>query len=732
MPPRKSLKRKASSELDEQQQGQQSQPAQQQQQDQTTVATIEHSDAEATFGPLFDGLQFDPHTLDQENLEEHRRRWQLRRDLAELSLRPEGFLFPWVTSTGRTVTAPLLTPPASQVIQREDGSWYRVPRMDGSPAPYSQAWYQEYLRTSGLPAYFLRPRHLAMLLDDDESVHLQRHNVPSARAAVPPPRDYLELRYPASPLWPAPAHSTYLLGELSEDRFASLIRHFPAIGVDTFPYNVFVFPGGNLGFYTLGEVHDLPTISEAEVNWVELDQGTMVPASYHRESIGPHPFSYVNQASAREMLIQSAINDHAVINPMEEIPGLGQVEFLSEGDRLEAQRRGYATAQDVSMARRRGELAVGTGINAGPVVIFRPDPEYLNPVEDPQGPGAWRFLTSDGETSNANFAAIQFGGSRGLPARPSARQIRQLGQLFIQEGRNNLAAQIDVVWVPGAEDVEDDVDLALNEADLEDEEGDEELIQPPRSPRHNPDGLIVDPTNNDGIPGGEHDQTGEWAEHQTMRRLGGRIVTIDRSRAWLNHPEDHKLWCYGHKGWTKWKKWQTMDWFKKEDVAKLNKHREQTHSYKRSKWPALRKEKRVDYRLVELKFAMEAVKAADGDRVKIMKELPAAFRRRFPLRTQSDTGFQSLVDRLRKELKKYGGLRPRKPRGWKQKQMSKAASGGGNAEKSKDRVESDESGEDDGGEGEDDGGEGEDGEDAEDAEDVEDEESEEDGDEAEA
>ena len=71
--------------------------------------------------------------------------------------------------------------------------------------------------------------------------------------------------------------------------------------------------------------------------------------------------------------------------------------------------------------------------------------------------------------------------------------------------------------------------------------------------------------------------------------------------------------------------------------------------------------------------------------------LTSRFRRRFPLRAQSDTGLQSLIDRLRKEYKKYGGLKPRKPRGWKQKQLSKAASGDGHAGKSKEWVESDES-----------------------------------------
>lgn len=68
--------------------------------------------------------------------------------------------------------------------------------------------------------------------------------------------------------------------------------------------------------------------------------------------------------------IQFARNSHAIINPMEDIAGLGELAFLSEADRVEANRRGYPTARDVSMARRHGVFTVGEGPNAGPVVVF--------------------------------------------------------------------------------------------------------------------------------------------------------------------------------------------------------------------------------------------------------------------------------------------------------------------------------------------------------------------------
>jgi hypothetical protein len=558
-----------------------------------------------------------------------------------------------------------------------------------------------------------------MMLDDDEPLHLLRYNAPSRQVAAPSPRNYLELRHPAEPLWPESGDSTYRLEGLSSDRRANLVRHNPAVGITSFPYNVFVFPQGNVQLRSLDEAHDVPSISAAEVNWVPYNDGLPVPSSYHQERTGLHPLSVVNQSSHREALIQSAVNDQAIVNPMEDIPGLGELDFLSQWDRLEAERRGYATAQEVSLARRRGDLAVGTGTNAGPIVVFRPEVSLLNPVEQPQGPGAWRFLTSDGETSNANLADIQFGGTRGLPRHPSARQIRRLGELYIQMGLTNLAAQIDIVWVPGAEDNEVDFDIALSEVDLpeEQDEGQQRPQTPPSvaiipgqvSPHHNPAGLPVDRTNNGGVRGGVHDQTGgEWAEYQTMSRHGGRIITIDRSRAWHDHPEPHKLMVYSSRGWRKWGHANDMDWKDELKVAKLNKHREQTHT--RAKWPALRDVKREDYTPEELKYVMDAVKAAGGERPKMdMEKLTVDFHRRFPQRVHTETGLQSLTDRLRKEYEVCGGLKPRKKRGWKQLEESKASRSAAEAAVSKSRVNSEDDGEDDGegeGEGEGEGGEG--------------------------
>lgn len=622
----------------------------------------------------------------------------MRRDLAELVNRPEGYHFSWVASDGRTYTAPLLTPPDYQAVQREDGSWYRVPRPIGpnNPPPYTQAWYTEYLRYHGLPSYFLRPAHLVMLNDDDlEADWLGVHNSPSLRAALNPPAEYLRYRYPADPLWPEPRSGVYRLTRLTEGPRANMARYHPALGVDGFPYNIFVWPSGQIELLleTDNRVDSPPDIDENDAGWNSFEEGGPVSSHYQQVAIGSHhvPFS-------RESLIQRAINNHDVINPMEDIPGLGRLSFLSEADEQHAHASGFATPFDVSLARRAGALAAGTGSNAGPVVIFRPDRAFLNPTSQPLGPGAWRFLTSAGDSSNASLAAVQFGGSHGLPTYPSARQIRLLGGLFREDRRADLTEEIDLVWVPGEEDDAVEVDPVLDgeaqrEVEEEEEEEEETEVEPasisgssPVAKRPRP-GPPLDPTN--GTPGGDHDQTGgKRADHFAVKK-NGRTAIVDRSRVHVGSPEPHKFWCHGARGWRKWAHSATMDWENVKRVAALNKHREQT--YNRAKLPPLRKKRRPDYTKLEREFVMGHIKDAKGERPTMsIPELTAEFNRRFEQRNVA--GITSLIERLRAEFAKYGDLKQRNPRGWKQKEESKRLL---NAGKKIPPKESEEEGEDD-------------------------------------
>jgi hypothetical protein len=83
------------------------------------------------------------------------------------------------------------------------------------------------------------------------------------------------------------------------------------------------------------------------------------------------------QTGERQKLIDDAVDNSAVVNPMEDRPGPGRLLFLSYLDRQEANRRGYAIPHDAWMARRLKELSDPSGPNTGPSVVFWPKPETL-------------------------------------------------------------------------------------------------------------------------------------------------------------------------------------------------------------------------------------------------------------------------------------------------------------------------------------------------------------------
>lgn len=683
----------------------------------------------------------DPDVDGDEDLAEYRRAWQLRRDMAELSRRPEGYFFTWRASDGRVYGAPLLTPPDMEAVQRADGTWYRARRPHDlsnpetfSPMPYSEQWYELYLHHFGLPSYFLRTGHVAMIDDNLEAKRLGMKNAPSPQYATIPPRNYLNFRFNATPHWPRPGRNgTYRLEIQTEAARARLAHNFPAVSVTEFPYRAYVLPSGVVQLRTTTEEEsaNMPVHSEDEVEWGRFEEGQRVPSSYQNETAGIHPFH--RASDRRDEIIQDAIDRHAVINPMEDIPGQGRLTFLTDHDEDLAYARGYINDQNaadprlVNLARMRGELAVGTGEHAGPIVVFRPNVNYLNPERQPGGAGAWRFLTNEGHSSNRGFAAINFGGSHGLPAYPTASQIRRLRQLFIEDGREDLTAMIDIVWVPGAQDDNPGADPVL---DGTVEAADEEVLpastkktkkrkarrtsvsavsSPPAEGVAEGDTTPLhpnhDPTNNNGRPGSMHDQTGDpiRAVYETAW-AGGRFNTVDRSRVWLGKEEPHKLWSFSARGFVKWKHADDMDWDDPEWVNRLNKHREQTHQ--RAKvWAKKREIKREDYNQEENEYIWDLVAAAGGNRPAMsVPDITRDFNRRFGSHVmRNETGIQSLIDRLRKMHKEHGHLLPKKVRGWKQQQTSKALRGEAPAvEQSDEESEESEEG-DEGEEGDDDG-----------------------------
>lgn len=708
------------------------------------------------FGHLYDGLNCmyrytsstlkpplteldDPLTHSLEHLDEYRRTWQLRRDLAELSRRPEGYLFTYRASDGRFYSVPLLSPPDMEAVQRADGTWYRARRQQDitnhresfTPIPYTEQWYQDYLHNLGLPDYFLRVGHLAMIHDNLETKRLGMMNAPSPQYATIPRRDYLNLRFSATPHWPRQgSNGTYRLEIQTEGARASLAHYFPALSVTEFQYRVYVLPSGYIQLRSMTEIEpaNMPVQTEDDVDWDGFEEGQMVLSSYHREIMGNHFFH--RQSQPRDALIQSFIDQHAVINPTEDIPGQGRMAFLTDEDEERAYSSGYINDQNaadpqlVNQARMRGELAVGTGPNAGPIVVFRPNQNFRNPRLQPQGSGAWHFLTSDGPTSNRGFAAINLGGSHGLPTYPTASQIRRLGQLFIEDGREDLTDMIDIVWVPGAEDNDPGEDPVLDGTiEAADEEASPTRTKEQEASRNvEPASDVSSPPSDDGAegeanglhpnhdptdgrPGTMHDQTGDpiRAVYETQWS-GGRYITVDRSRVWLGKVEPHKFYSYSARGWVQWKHWKDMDWNDPDWINALNKHREQT--YQRAKiWNRKRDTKREDYAQEENEYVWGIVAEAQGNRPSMsIRDITREFNARFGSRIRrNETGIGSLVDRLRKMFKKHGYLLPKKDRGWKQQEVSKALRGEApNAEQ--DGEEGEEDAEQSGEEGEEDEG----------------------------
>jgi hypothetical protein len=258
---------------------------------------------------------------------------------------------------------------------------------------------------------------------------------------------------------------------------------------------------------------------------------------------------------------------------------------------------------------------------------------------------------------------------------------------------------IDIVWVPGAQDDNPGADPVL---DGNVEAADEDVIptstkktkkrkarrasvsavsSPPAEGVAGRDTTPLHPnhdsTNNHGVPGSMHDQTGDpiRAVYETAW-AGGRWNTVDRSRVWLGKEEPHKLWSFSARGFVKWKHADDMDWDDPEWVNRLNKHREQTHQ--RAKvWAKRRENKREDYNQEENEYIWDLVAAADGNRPAMsVPNITRDFNRRFGSHVmRNETGIQSLIDRLRKMHKEHGRLLPKKVRGWKQQQTSKALRG---------------------------------------------------------
>jgi hypothetical protein len=310
-----------------------------------------------------------------------------------------------------------------------------------------------------------------------------------------------------------------------------------------------------------------------------------------------------------------------IVNPTQIPAGLGHWDWLDATDRETAEANGFGHSfEDITEARAVGALSLNSDRQDVPSVVWYPDPRYLNPSSEPAEPGHWAFLTSGSDGQSAEgWASLNLGLTAGMSNNPTASQIFRLRQQYRAQGREDLTADVGLVWIPGedASDSEGDdpvlqplvpadrdslffrgdtpVESEEEVGQEEPEESEEEVEQP--QPSHGILGPGIQPSDFDptnGNPGGITDQTAHLCPPRYYTyRIGGRIVTMDRARAEVGKVEPHKTCVFTEAGWQQYTKHIELDWSSKETPASLARWRDQAS--KRSGWSMVRPEPRVTY-----------------------------------------------------------------------------------------------------------------------------------------
>ena len=261
-------------------------------------------------------------------------RYRARVRLAKLEAFPEGYEWHNTLHEGKARSVILLTPPGLVAVRRSDGSWVRRPRVvarDG-PAPYTQEWYSEYLRNSGLPTWFFLAGHGEVLSNAAEASLLGEEldqERGTANAA------YQEIRYPSEPWAPAiEGDGTYKF-RLSDAEQRCVARRFPASNVPNQGREVLLLPGGYIQLHHDPTNLDYPTLESEQLHWRKGG-----PASYVEEGQGTGLATVpaVDKAS-RIALIRKARQDGGITSLTSVPRGEGEYSWLEEADTSVAESR---------------------------------------------------------------------------------------------------------------------------------------------------------------------------------------------------------------------------------------------------------------------------------------------------------------------------------------------------------------------------------------------------------
>ena len=408
------------------------------------------------------------------------------------------------------------------------------------------------------------------------------------------------------------------------------------------------------------------------------------------------------KVQSRRMLRDVHVLAGGIVNPMQIPAGVGHWEWLDETDRDVAAASGFGSSfGDITNARGAGALSLNPDRNDVPSVVWYPDSRFFNPESEPTGPGHWTFLTSGAEDSDAAMAALQLGGTSGMPNYPTASQISRLRQQYRAQRREDLTAEIRLVWIPGTgpSDSEGD-DPVLQPLTPDDGEGlfvtgntpevsEAEQARPAIQPGVLGPGIQpsdFDPTN--GNPGGKTDQTARLSTPRYFTyRIAGRIVTVDRARPIVGLVEEHKTYVYTEADWHQHPRHAELDWSDKEAVATLARWRDQRN--RRNGWPELRSSRRTLYAEDERVWLEARVREyLDAGKPYDVVATNLGFQERFGDRGErTEAGIASIMLRIRRQ--------------YRQRDSGQVAGGSksdGGSEDEKDRVGEDEedSGEDGG------------------------------------
>lgn len=590
-------------------------------------------------------------------------RYRARVRLAKLEAFPEGYEWQNPLHDGKTRSVILLTPPGLVAIRRADGSWVRRTRIVArhGPAPYTQDWYSEYLRNSGLPTWFFLAGHGEVLSNAAEA-SLLGEELDGERGKAS--SGYQKTRYPSEPWGHAMEGDGTYKYKLTDAEQRCLARRFPATNILNQEREVLLLPGGYIQMHHDPTSLDHPTLEPGQLRWRKGG-----PASYIEEGqdTGLASIPPIDNAS-RNALIQKARQDGGITGLTSVPRGEGEYSWLEETDRHLALALGYGgpegnpSPKELIVARENGALATGIHPLQGPVVVFKPEDKYFNPSEQPDGRGHWIYFTKESQHLAQLLFALKAEFGLAAVRNVTAEQVWRIRDEYISKLEfDNPTAEVDIVWVPA-----DSSYAELKAPDAEEDEEEETAVSRnvlPAPPLEDDLGFGIDE-----VSGLAHDPaaasynqtavSGEAPLYQT-RMIKSEKYTIDRAAAKANSiPQEAKLWVPDKGGrWNPYPQKHLIDWSDKKSVDALNKWRDQVCH--RNGWPGRTGKSFVKYTQDEKRYIQQQVEAVNGDSSKLsISDVTKAFNKRFNNARnmkREEGGIRQQIHLLAKEYKKARG-----------------------------------------------------------------------------